>query len=171
MTLSLPHEFESTGVVKLILRGVAGLLLAVVLPGILYSMLISGSKAAAAQLLLIGSLAALFGWVVAQNLRGSEGTITAQAIELRPARLLGMRLPGPEGRFPIDRFTAVRVERVFGPINTTQAPRWHERVSVMGSPGTPDVLIARTDSGAGVVLARELASALGLSYQEEHALR
>ena len=51
--IALPYEFDTSGVVKVILRGVL-VLLVVVLVGILYSLLVSHSIAAAIQLLLVG---------------------------------------------------------------------------------------------------------------------
>ena len=67
----------------------------------------------------------------------------------------------------MDRFRAVRVERIFGPIGLTQAAHWHERVYLVGSAGTPGILIARTEREAGVPFGRDMAGMLGLAYQEE----
>ena len=61
MQPTLPYEFDSSGVVSTILRGVLGLLALVVVPGILYSIFISHSTAAAVQLLLVAALIAWFG--------------------------------------------------------------------------------------------------------------
>ena len=63
----------------------------------------------------------------------------------------------------------MRVERIFGPLGTAYGPRRHERVCLVGSAGTPDILIARTELDAGISLGRELANVLGLSYQEQVA--
>lgn len=112
---------------------------------------------------------AWFARVVIHNLSALVGTITAEAVEVQPARLLGMRFPGPRGRFALQRFRAVRVERIFGPLRATHLPRWHERVSLLGVASTPDILIARTELGAGIRLGRELANLLGLEYEEETA--
>jgi hypothetical protein len=166
MTITLPYQFDSTRVVKLILRGVLGLLGIVVVPGILYSLFISHSVAAAIQLLLVGAFITWFGAVVFKKLTASVGTITAEAVVLQPARVFGIQLPGRSGRFPMRQFTSVRVERIFGPLGTAQAPHWHERIYLVGSAGTPDILIARTELEAGIPLGRELASTLGLPYQE-----
>jgi hypothetical protein len=62
------------------------------------------------------------------------------------------------------RFKAVRVERVPPPVEAQGGP--HERVRLIGNDGTPDILIARTQRGAGVTLARELASDLKLAFEE-----
>lgn len=168
MALTLPYEFDTTGVVKLILRGVLGLLAVVIVPGILYSLFVSHSTAATVQLLLIGGVVTVFGLVFFRNLTGSRGIITPDAVVVQPSRLYGIRLAGPAaGTFPMKQFKAVRVERIFGPLRTAQAPRWHERVSLLGKAGTPDIVIARTALDAGIAMGHELAAVLNLPYLEE----
>src|SRR5262249_16831027 len=78
--------------------------------------------AAVIQLLLIGSVLGWFGRVVVRNLSASIGTITKEAVVVQPARLYGIRFPGPAGRFPLGQFRAVQVERIFGPLGTAQHP-------------------------------------------------
>ena len=168
MAIALPYEFDTSSVVKQIMGGVLALLL-VVLLGILYSLLISHSTAATIQLLLIAAIAAYFGRLFLRNLPGSVGTITADTVMVQPGELLGIRLTGPAGRFPISQFQAVRVERVPNPIGIpieTQI-RPHERVLLVGKTDTPDILIARTHLDAGRTLGNELATALKLPYQEQ----
>jgi hypothetical protein len=168
MPITLPYEFDTSGVVKQIMGGVLALLV-VVLAGILYSLLISHSIAATVQLLLIAAIAAYFGRLFLRNLTGSVGTITADAVVVQPGELLGIRLTSPAGRFPISQFQAVRVERVPNPIGIpieTQI-RPHERVNLAGKKGTPDILIARTHLDAGRTVGNELATALKLPYQEQ----
>jgi hypothetical protein len=169
MAITLPYEFDTSGVVKLILRGVAGLLL-VVLVGVFYSLLVS-HIAAAVQLLLVGALATYFGRLFLRNLTASLGTISADAVVVQPGQLFSIRLASPAGRFPIRQFQAVRVERVPNPIGIpieTQI-RPHERVWLVGNKGTPDILVARTDRDAGRTLGNELATVLKLPYQEQIA--
>jgi len=164
MAVTLPYEFDTSRIVKLIMRGVLGLLL-VLFVGVLYSLLVSHSTAAIIQLMLIAAIATYFGRLFLRNLTGSLGTITADAVVVQPGRLYGIRLAGPEGKFPISQFHAVRVERVPNPIGMQIQP--HERVCLVGKTGTPDILIARTDRGAGRTVGNELATALKLPYQEE----
>jgi hypothetical protein len=168
MAIALPYEFDTSGVVKQIMGGVLGFLLAL-LVGILYSLLVSHSLAAAIQLLLIAAIATYFGRLFHRNLTGSVGTITADAVVVQPGELLGIRLTSPAGRFPISQFQAVRVERVPNPngipIETQIRP--HERVCLVGKAGTPDILIARTHLDAGRTVGNELATALKLPYQEQ----
>jgi hypothetical protein len=168
VAITLPYEFDTSGVVKLILQGVLGLLLVVVV-GILYSFLISHSVAATIQLLLIACIAVYFGRLFLRNLTGSVGSITADAVVVQPGRLFGIPLASPTGRFPIGQFQAVRVERIPNPIGIpieTQI-RPHERVRLAGKQGTPDILIARTHHDAGRIVGNELATALKLPYEEE----
>jgi hypothetical protein len=168
LAIRLPYEFDTSRVVKQIMGGVLGLLL-VVLLGILYSLLISHSIAATIQLLLIAGIAAYFGRIFLRNLPGSLGTITADAVVVQPGELLGIRLTGPAGRFPISQFQAVRVERVPNPIGIpieTQI-RPHERVYLVGKTGTSDILVARTRLDAGRIVGNELATAMRLPYQEQ----
>ena len=168
MAITLPYEFDTSGVVKLIMRGVLCLLL-VVLVGILYSLLVSHSFTAAIQLLLIAALVTYFGSIFLRNLTASVGAITADAVVVQPGQLFGIRLAGPAGRFPIIQFQAVRVERIPNPIGIpieTQI-RPHERVCLVGKTGTPDILIARTHLDAGRTVGNELATALKLPYQEQ----
>jgi hypothetical protein len=167
MTLTLPYEFDTSAVVKTIVRGGLELLGIVIVPGIFYSLLVSHRVAAAVQLLLIGAVVTFFGRVFLRNLTGSRGRITADAVIVEPATVYGLRLHGPVGTFPIRDFERVRVECIFGPLGTSYAPRWHERVSLIGKGGTPEILIARTDLDAGRAVGHEVAAALGLAYQEQ----
>lgn len=167
MAITLPYQFDTSGVVKLILRGVLGLLL-VVLVGILYSLLVSQSIFAAIQLMVVTAVATYFGSLLLRNLIGSLGTITAAAVVVQPGLLYGFRLAGPAGRFPISQFQAVRVERVRTTIDVPGRP--HERVCLVGKDGTPDILIARTALDAGRTVGNELAIALKRPYQEQFVL-
>lgn len=170
MAITLPYEFDTSGLVKQIMGGVLGLLL-VVLVGILYSLLISQSIAATIQLPLVGGIAAYCGRLFLRNLTGSVGTITADAVVVQPGQLFGIPLASPAGRFPISQFQAVRVERIPNPIGIPieSQIRPDERVCLVGKTGTPDILIARTPLDAGRALGNELATALKLPYQEQLA--
>jgi hypothetical protein len=168
--ITLPYDFDTSGVVRLTMRGMFGLL-AVLLVGIIYSLLVSQDRTAALALLISAAILAYFGRLFLRNLIGSAGTITADAVSVDSPRVLGFRLAGPAGKFPINHFTTVRVERVTNPIGipleTQIGP--HERVSLIGKKGTPDILIARTDDDEGPRVGQELAAALGLLYQDEIA--
>lgn len=152
------------------MRGLLGLL-AVLLVGILYSLLVSHDRTAALGLLLCTAILAYFGRLFLRHLIGSIGTIAADSVRVDSPRVLGFRLAGPAGQFPISHYSAVRVERVTNPIGipieTQVGP--HERVLLIGQQGTPDILIARTERDAGRTLGKELAVALKLPYQEQVA--
>jgi hypothetical protein len=168
MAITLPYEFDSSGVVKQIMGGVLGLLL-VVLVGVFYSFLVSHSTAATIQLLLIAAIITYFGRLFLRNLPGSLGTITPDGVVVQPGELLGIQLTGPAGKFPISQFQAVRVERVPNPIGIPIEIQIkpHERVYLVGKKGTPDILIARTHLDAGRTLGNELSTAMKLPYQEQ----
>lgn len=162
----LPYRFDTSAVVKLILRG-AGLLLLVIMAGILYSLFISGDRAASLQLLISGLIAGYFTRLMLRNLVATRGTITRDGVELEAVALYGFRLHGPAGRFPLQAFSGVQVERVFPPVFAQGGP--HARVTLMGKTGTPDVLVARASREAGRALGQSLAAALGLPYNEVSA--
>jgi hypothetical protein len=157
----LPYEFDTTGVDKTILRGFLGLLAVVVVPGILYSLFVSHSTTAVVQLLLIGAVVTIFGWVFLKKLEGSRGIVTPDAVVTQRGRLYGPRLSRPAVTFPLPQFKTVRVERIL------VSRRTHERVYLLGKPGTPDILVARTTHNDGIVIGHELAAALNLPYAEE----
>ena len=164
MAVALPFEFDTSGPVTVVLRGVLGLLFVVVVPGVLYSLLVSHNRAAVFALLIVAALTVYFGRLFLANLPGTRGTITAKAVIVQPGRVYGMRLAGPEGTFPIHQFKAVRVESALPPVHVIGG--LHERVSLAGKNGTPDILIARTERGAGNALGRDLAAALKLPVEE-----
>lgn len=167
MPVALTYRFDTSSVVKLILRGVIGLLAVVIVPAMVYTIFISHDEVAAVQLLLIGLTVIYFGRLFLRNLEASRGTITADAVVVEPGILYGIRLHGPAGRFTMHGFKAVKVDRVPPPAWTPGGP--HERVSLASKEGTPDILIARTSDDAGRVLGRDLAAALGLPYREDSA--
>ena len=166
MPVALPYRFDTSPIIKLILRGVLGVLL-VVVAGMLYSLLVSHDRVAALQLLLVTLIVLYFGRLFLRNLETSQGTIDRHEVVAEPVILYGIRLHGPAGRFPLRQFQAVRVQRI--PPPEFAQGRSHERVVLLGTQDTPDILLARTSEDAGRALGRDLATALGLPYQEEHA--
>src|SRR5262249_26763588 len=138
----------------------------IVAPGVLYSLAISHQPGAALGLILSGAIATWFGRVVWRQLVGSTGVITPDGVLIHPGRLFGLRMPGPAGRFPRASFSAVHVERAFGPIDTAQPPDWHERIWLVGGASAPDVLVGRTQRQTGIAMGNELAALLGLPYRE-----
>jgi len=81
--------------------------------------------------------------------------------------LLGIALPGPKGAYTLDRFSAVRVEFRSGPsAPDIQRDGPNELVWLVGKPGTPDIVLARTDDRAGRALGREFGALLKLPVEE-----
>jgi hypothetical protein len=124
--------------------------------------LVSGSLAGAMAMLIIAALTIYFGRLFVANLEGAAGRLSNDEVTVQRAR--GLPLAGRDGRFPMNRFKAVRVERMPPPVEAQDGP--HERVRLIGNEGTPDILIARTQRGAGVTLAGGLASDLKLAFEE-----
>ena len=164
MPVTLPYHFDTGSVGKLVLQGVLGLLL-IVICGLLYTVLVRRDTLGAVLLGVVAVISLAFGRIFLNNLVSSRGTITGDAVEVEPANLYGVRLHGPGGRFPLWNFEAVRVERAPPLAWSPGGP--YERVILAGKPGTPDILVARTDHDAGVALGRDLAAALRLPCQEE----
>jgi hypothetical protein len=161
--VTLPYAFDTSGTVGVILRGVVALLLGVVVPGIVFVALVRQNVAETGALVFIGIFVIVLGRLVLGQLEGTKGIVSADAVTVEPASLFGMRMAGPSGRFPVNRFERVRVERV--PDSGTVQTVAHERVKLIGMEGTPDVLIARTTHGEGKSVERELAAALRLPYE------
>ena len=167
MPITLPYQFDTSPVVRLILHGVFGLLAVIVVPGILYSLFVSHDLVVALQLGIIGGAVGYFGRVFGRHLTSAAGAISKEVVVVWPVTLYGMRLSAPEGRFSMAQFRAVRVERI-SPSGSGQS-RQHERVSLVGRDGAPDILVARTENDAGRRLGKELATTLDLEYEEQTA--
>jgi hypothetical protein len=108
--------------------------------------------------------------VVLKAQEGSIGTLSSDRVVIVPNILLGIALPGPTGTYTLDRFSAVRVEFRSGagmPDVKNTGP--HELVWLVGKPGTPDVVLARTDDRAGVAVGRELGILLEMPVEETGA--
>jgi len=162
--LTLPYDFNTAGPGTTMIRGAFGLLFLIVVPGVLYSVFISRKPAAVVSLLIIGALTLYFGRAFLMFLPASRGRITREAVIVESARVFGLRLAGPEGTFPMRGFRGVLIERAPPPISGYGLP--HERVTLVGRDGTPDVLVARTNLGEGRAFGRDLAATLGLPIEE-----
>jgi hypothetical protein len=165
VSVTLPYEFDTSPVVKIILRGVLGLLFLVVIPGILYSVFFTHDWAVVVELGFIGAVVVYVGTLFGRNLTSTTGIISKEVVVIWPVTIFGIRLSGPEGRYSIAQFRVVRVESISAAASTRQ----HERVSLVGGDGAPNILVARTENHAGKALGRSLASALDLEYEEKVA--
>ncbi|MGH7471260.1 MAG: hypothetical protein ACRENP_25200 [Longimicrobiales bacterium] len=90
MALTLPYEFDSSAVVKVILKLVLGLL-AVAIIGIAYTLLISHNLLGASLLLLVAVFVTGFARLVLRHLAAAQGTIRAEARGCAPGH--AVRLP------------------------------------------------------------------------------
>jgi hypothetical protein len=166
VSLTLPYAFDTTDVLTLIVRGAAGLLFLVVVPGVIYSVLVSGSMGAAALLVIIAGLTLYFARLIGMHVGGAKGTITRDAVTIEATAVYGLPISRPSGTFPLRHFTAVRLEKFSGPIDVMVQGGPNEQVTLAGGDATPDVLVARAKPGAGAPLARDLAAAVALPFEE-----
>jgi hypothetical protein len=146
------------------------LLLDVVLAaGIVYSVFVSHQYVVVVQLLIIIAITAAFASAVAGRIEGSVGTLTQdEVIVERGKAILGSYFPGPEGRYPIRDFVAVRLVQSSGPVDASVNGSPHARIYLIGKEPTPDILIARVP-GVGIHTAQEFAEALGLRLEDTRA--
>jgi hypothetical protein len=163
--VSLPCRFDTSGVWRKILAGAFGLN-ALILLGILYSTLVSRHWTTVVALAITEGLTLAFTLLLIRFQTGSVGTLSSDGVVVEPNVLLGIDLPGPRGRYTLDRFSAVRVEFWPGPATADVQGGPNEVIWLEGKTGTPDIAVARTDDGAGRSLGRELGALLRLPVKE-----
>lgn len=169
MPVGLPYRFDTSAIWKTILKGTFGLN-ALLVVGLFYSVLARPWTTVIA-LAVNEAVVLVFTRVFLRFQTGSAGTLSADRVEIEPNRLLGIALPGPKGTYPLDRFAAVRVEFLPGPISPGVQGGPHELVWLVGKPGTPDVLLARTEDRAGRAVGGEFGALLHLPVEETGAPR
>jgi len=168
--VQLPWTFDTTSVWHTILKGALGLN-AVLAVGLVVKLL-SRRWLDAAGVGVAEAMVAGFTVVFVRHQEGSRGTLFPDRVTVEPNAVLGIPLPGPRGSFALDRFRGVEVE--FRPGRPTTDPNSagpHELVWLMGRPGTPDIVLARTQDGAGRALGQELGAALTLPVSERNPTR
>ena len=143
MALTLPYEFDTRDVWRMILEGTLGLTFLITL-ALLYT-LASRQWAAAAPLALSSAMLFYFSRLFLRYQTGSAGTLSKGRIVIQPNTLLWFSLPGPVGTYTIDRFSAVRVEFSMGPVQPGMQggpngglvgrPAWHARHRDCAHPG------------------------------------
>jgi hypothetical protein len=154
---------------RAILKGAFGLN-ALLVVGILFTLLVFREWTTTLSLVLVELIVLGFTRVFVNAQEGSVGTLSSDRVVIEPNILLGVALPGPKGAYMLDHFSAVRVEfrsAVGGP--DVQASGPHELVWLVGKPGTPDVVLARTHNRAGLTVGRELGTLLSLPVEETGA--
>jgi hypothetical protein len=167
-TIALPYRFDTATVWHTILKG-AFALNAVLVIGIAFK-LFTGDWLPALGVVVMEAIVFGFTRLFLRFQSGSRGTLYRDRVEIQPNALFGIPLPGPRGVYARERFAAVRVELMMGSINVdgpSGGP--HELLWLAGRDGTPDVLVARTDQGAGRVVGAELGTLLELPVDEKNA--
>jgi hypothetical protein len=166
VALTLPYQFDTSNTWRTILKGAFGLN-AVLLFGILYTLLVRREWGTSLGLALCELIVVGFTRLFVRYQEGSVGTLTSDQVVIAPNVLLGIPLPGPRGTYALDRFSAVRVEFRPGPISTNaNAGGPHEVVWLAGRSGTPNIALALTQDGAGRMVGRELGTLLELPVEE-----
>jgi len=161
----LPWSFDTTSVWHTILRGALALN-AILLMGILMKLLLR-QWLDAGGVAVFEAVVAGFTVVFLRHQEGSRGTLFRDRVEIEPNAVFGVPLPGPRGVLPLSQFSGVQVEFLPGAVSTSpNAAGPHELVWLVGAPGVPSVVLARTQDGAGSVVGRQLGSVLGLSVEE-----
>lgn len=163
--ITLPWQFDTTSVWHTILKG-AFALNGVLIVGIAVK-LISGKWLEAGGVSLIGIVVAGFTVILYRFQRGSRGTVFADHVVALSNAVAGIPLPGARGEYSIERFRAVRVEYWSGrPSTDPNMGKAHEDIWLVGKPGTPDIVIAQTDEGAGGQVGRQFGALLRLPVEE-----
>src|SRR5689334_4233110 len=146
--LALPYRFDTSSVWHWILKYAFGLN-AVLVAGLLFTVLVSHEWPKALGLVVVELAVLFFTRIFVKFQTGSVGTLFSDRVVIEPNVLLGVPLPGPRGTFALDRFSAVRVEFWSGPIGPGVQGGPNEVIWLVGTPGTPNVVLARTEDGAG----------------------
>ena len=163
--LALPYRFDTSTVWHWILKYVFGLN-AVLVVGILFTVLVSHEWPKAIGLVVMELVALYFTRIFVNFQDGSVGTLFPDHVVIEPNVLLGVPLPGPKGRYALDRFSAVRVQFWSGPVGVNAQGGPHEDIKLVGRPGTPDIVLARAEDRTGDAVGREFGALLHLPVEE-----
>jgi len=166
VAITLPYRFDTSSVWRTILKGAFGLN-ALIVFCILYTLMISRQWTTALGLTLMELVVFVFTRLFIRFQTGSVGTLSSDRVVIEPNALLGIALPGPKGTYTLDRFSALRVEFRSGPARPdVQGGGPNELVWLVGKPGTPDIVLALTEDGAGRTVGREFGALLKLPVEE-----
>jgi len=168
--LTLPYQFDTTNTGRAIKTGL--FLVQGLIGTVLLLELASGSWLKVAGGLICLALVTAVGIGVFRKVGGTTGRITQSDVEVSPNTLYGIRADGAIGTFPLERFHAVRVERVGpdsidagSPAQAPVATGQHERIILLGRDATPDIRVANTVDLHGLSLGRALAALLRLPFE------
>jgi len=159
----LPFSFDNSAPAALIFKGILGLI-GVAVAGVIHSLLVSHKVEGVIAMALVGLIAAFLCARFLQGVEAGRGTIHRDRVEVERVRVCGILLPGSSGRFPTRAFNAVRFEQI---AESAEVFGTSGRVVLAGGDGTPEIVVARTGE-QGRDLARGLAAALALPYEERH---
>lgn len=170
MSLSFPYRFDSSAIPKIIFKGMVVVLLIIFFPGLitLGSQLFAGEPVdnivmTVTAIVLNAGLVTGFGLLIFKKLGGCSGEITQDSVTVAPVTMMGITAEAPTGTFALRNFKALKLEHIQG----KKGP--HERITLIGFDGTPDIRIAATRRGAGTALAADLAQLLKLPVEEVQA--
>jgi hypothetical protein len=161
---SLPYAFDTASewrrIASIAFVLLASLAILAVLAGLM------GNIAAAVQLALVLSVAAVIAW----KLRGiasfgAIGTLSRTEVTARPVSVCGISMRVPVGTFPITAFQGLRVERRLSSGRTTPM-RELANVFLASKGEAPDIQIYTGDADEGLRVAAALAQQLALSVFE-----
>jgi hypothetical protein len=161
---SLPYTFDTASVWRRIASIAFALLASVAILAVLAAL--AGNIAAAVQLALVLSIAAVFAW----KLRGiasfgAVGTLSRTEVTARPVSVYGISMRVPVGTFPMTAFRGLRLERRLSSGRTTPM-RDLANVFLASKGEAPDIEIYAGDADEGLRLAAALAQQLALSVVE-----
>jgi len=165
--IQLPYRFDTSTVWHTILKGAVGfnaLLIACIALAAMTRPWPVTAGLALVEIVVFG-----FTQVFFRFQEGSIGTLEQDRITVEPNVLLGVTLPGPSGSYALDRFSAIRVEFRYGPVEPGVQGGPNEVIWLVGKPPTPNVAVAHTDHGEGPTLGRQLAALLKLPVEEAGA--
>jgi len=163
--IALPYRFDTTSVWHTILKGAFGMNALLVLC-ILFTVLGSHEVPKAIGLVVMELVVLYFTRVFLRFQEGSVGTLSSDRVEIEPNVVLGVPLPGPKGTYMLERFSAVRVEFRPGPISPGVRGGPNELIWLVGRPGTPNVVLARTEDRAGGAVGQAFGALLRLPAEE-----
>lgn len=163
-TAKLPYAFDTGDVARKLIPGLSSLTAIVVGFGLIKFLFVVPSIPAALGIIVIGGMLSAFCYIIIKKLGGASGTISHSEIVVTPHVFFGIASDSAAGTFAITRFQSLLVEEMLW---AAQRYSPHERVSLVSKDQALDILIARTQRGAGLTLARELGALLNLRVEEK----
>jgi hypothetical protein len=162
--ITLPYRFDTSSVWHTIIKGALGLNALLIASFALAAL--TRQWPAALGLLVCEFIVLAVTRLVWRLQEGSVGTLWSDRVEIESNVLFGLPLPGPQGRYALDRFATIRVEFRPGPTQAGVQGGPNEVVWLMGKADTPGIALARTSNGAGRAVGQQFAALLKLPVEE-----